>query len=141
MNKFILIITVFFLASPTLQAQSQDQTNRLLIEEYLQQSEKQKKIGLTMLAVGGGASLLGLVLAASSDDWDDVSFGGGIILMMAGATAMVVSVPILISSASKARQAAVLSVGTQTVRVINQKPYSNTYPALSISLPLNHAKK
>ena len=140
MKKLISLIAFFLLASPILKAQNED--NKLLIEEYLRQSEKQKKTGWTLIGAGAGAAALGLVLAASSDDWSDSSFGSGIILFVVGSASTVLGIPVLISSASKARKAGRLSLGTQTVRApIFQNSSWKIYPSLNFSVPLHSTKK
>lgn len=140
MRKFLLLSALLFLALPEIKAQTQD--NKLLIEEYLQQSEKQKKAGWTLIGVGAGAAALGLVIAASSDDWSDASFGSGIILFFAGSATTIIGIPVLISSASKARKAAQLSIGANSARMINPNGTSlKIYPALNFSIPLNSTKR
>jgi hypothetical protein len=140
MHKLILLLALFLSSLPNLQAQNQE--NRLLIEEYLQQSEKQKKAGITIMAVGAATAGLGLLLAATSNDWGNASFGGGIILFVGGSAAVIIGVPIIISSASKARKAAQLSIGTNSARVIHQHgTYSTFYPALNISFPINSTRR
>ncbi len=140
MTKTLIILILFILAAPKLIAQNLE--NKLLIEEYLRQSENQRKAGITMLAVGGSAATLGLLLAATSTDWDSAGFGGGIILFVAGSATAILSIPILVSSASKARKAAQLSVGTDSARVINSQGSTlKTYPTLNLSIPLNAIRR
>ena len=134
MNKLLLILALLFLALQQVKAQGQD--NTLLIEEYLRQSEKQKKTGITMLAVGGGAVVVGVLIAVTADGWDGV--GSGVIFSSVGIATALIGVPIIISSASKARKAAQLSLGANSARVINPNGSSITiYPALNLSIPLN----
>lgn len=140
MYKLGIMLAFFLLASPKLFAQNQD--NKLLIEEYLRQSEKQKKAGITMIAVGASAALIGTLLAASSDDWDDFSFGGGVILFTGGSAAAILGVPLIISSASKARKAAQLSLGANSARVIFPNGASRKiYPAIQLSIPINSSNR
>jgi hypothetical protein len=140
MTKFILLLALFLIAVPQLQAQNQD--NRQLIDEYLRQSESRKKTGITMLAIGGGAAGLGLILAFSSNSWYDSSFEAGALLSGVGLTLAIISVPVLVGSASSARKAAKLSVGADTAQVINPKgPSLQIYPALNLSIPLNSTNR
>lgn len=140
MSKFILLLALFLLAVPKLQAQNQD--NRLLIEEYLRQSESRKKTGITMMTIGAGAVGLGLILAVSSTSWDDSSFEAGTLLTGLGLTLAIISVPILVGSASSARKAAQLSVGANTAQVIDPNgSLLRVYPALNLSIPLNSTKR
>jgi len=140
MTKFILLLALFLIAVPQLQAQNQD--NRQLIDEYLRQSENRKKTGTTMLAIGGGAVGLGLILAFSSNSWYDSSFEAGTIITGLGLTLAVISVPVLVASASSARKAAQLSVGAKTAQMSNPNgPSLKVYPALNLSIPLNSTKR
>lgn len=117
---------------------AQQNQKQILLEDLIQQSEKQKKTGLTVMAIGGGAVGLGLVLAASSSDWSDGSFAGGIILAGAGSLAVLVGVPILAGSASKARKAAQLSL-TAVRTLPSQQTFNgpNVIPSLTFSIPLS----
>ncbi|OOG78632.1 hypothetical protein [Algoriphagus sp. A40] len=140
MYKIFLILAFFLLASPKLFAQNQE--NKLLIEEYLRQSESRKKTGITMMVIGAGTAGLGLILAAASNDWYSTAFGGGVIAFGLGSTATIISIPIIISSASSARKAAQLSIGANSVQVIKPNgPSANVYPALNFSIPLNPSKQ
>lgn len=95
-----------------------------------------------MLAIGGGAIGLGLILALSSNSWYDSSFEAGTILTGLGLTFAVISVPVFVASASSARKAAKLSVGADTAQVINPKgPSLQIYPALNLSIPLNSTNR
>jgi hypothetical protein len=140
MKKLILILA--FLLSPFPELFAQNQDNKLLIEEYLRQSENQRKAGIIMIGAGAGTAALGVLLAVFSNDWDSPAFGGGVILFVAGSASAIVGIPIIVSSASKARKAGQLSLVTDSARVINPNVSSfNIYPALKISVPLNSAKR
>jgi hypothetical protein len=140
MKQIIIILIFSCLILGTASAQNQE--NKLMIEEYLQQSEKQKKAGLIMIGAGAGTAGLGILLAANSNSFDSPAFGGGIILFLAGSASTVIGVPIIISSASKARKAAQLSIGAKTTQLfIPDNPSNQAYPTLNISIPLNSAKR
>lgn len=142
MNKFFLLIVAFLLVLPKTQAQ-QSQENKILIEEYLRQSENQKKTGLIMLGAGAGSVLLGTVLFGTA--WNSgSSFAGGAsaFFLVAGSISTLVSVPILVSSASNGRKAAKLGVGTTQLKAPSASGFSQkTYPSWIISIPLNSQKQ
>lgn len=121
---------------------SQEQATRLLIEEYLQQSEKQKKTGVILLSTGVGATLLGTVLFGIGwNDGSDVVGGGGVLLMTAGSIATLVSIPVLIGSASSGRKAGKFSLDLAQIEPLSPNVLRNQpYPALSFSFPLYSQK-
>ncbi|OYX22670.1 MAG: hypothetical protein B7Z16_04030 [Algoriphagus sp. 32-45-6] len=140
MKYFILAFLIGMLSFKPAFAQ-QDQ-KQILLEELIKQSENRKKTGLTMMAIGGGAVGLGLVLAASSSDWSDGSFAGGIILAGAGSLAVLAGIPILAGSASKARQAAQLSLTTVRALPPSQTLRGpTTIPSLTFSISLSSSKR
>ena len=140
MNKVFLILALLFTFLPKVQAQSLE--SKILIEEYIKRSEKQKKTGLILLGAGVGSVIIGTVLFGTG--WnDDSSFalGSGAVLFTAGSISTLVSIPVLISSASNGRKAAKLGIGT--ARLTEPLPngfYQKTYPALHFSIPFNSQK-
>ncbi len=141
MNKVILVIVAFLLFLPRTQAQ-QSQENKILIEEYLRQSEKQKKTGLIMLGAGAGSVLLGTVLFGTSwNSGSNLAGGAGIFLFTAGSISTLISIPILVSSASNGRKAAKLGIGTTQLTAPNSREGGQkTYPSWIISIPLTSQK-
>lgn len=132
---FLILFLGLVLLKPCLAQEAQDRT---YIQELVKQSEKQRSTGLKMMAFGGGAVALGLLLAASSDDWTDGAFGGGILLAGAGSLTALIGIPVLAGSANKARRAASLSITTARLAPV-QSVYrsSGAIPSLTFSLPLN----
>jgi hypothetical protein len=122
---------------------AQDSSNKILIEEYIKQSENQKKTGLIMLGAGLGATLIGTVMFGSAwSTGSEVVGVSGAILVTAGVISTLVSIPIIISSASKARKAGQLSLDLNTARVLTPGGNSpSIYPGLKLSVPLNSAKR
>lgn len=57
MTKIFIILASFLLVSPKLFAQNQEE--KLLMEEYIRQSENQRKTGLILLGAGLGAVAIG----------------------------------------------------------------------------------
>lgn len=95
-----------------------------------------------MMGAGAGAMALGLLIASSANDWDSPAFGGGFVLFFAGSASVIIGIPIIVSSASKARKAGQLSLGLNSARVIYQEgSFQTTYPALKFSVKLNSAKR
>ena len=141
MRKFFLVIVALLFFLPRLQAQ-QSQENKILIEEYLHQSEKQKKTGLIMLGAGAGSVLLGTVLFGTA--WNSGSnFAGGAsaFFLIAGSISTLVSIPVLVSSASNGRKAAKLGIGTTRLGASGSEGFNQkTYPTLNISIPLDSQK-
>jgi hypothetical protein len=141
MRKFFFVTAAFLLFLPRIQAQ-QSQETKILIEEYLRQSEKQKKTGLIMLGAGAGSVILGTVLFGTA--WNSGSnFAGGasVFLLTAGGISTLVSIPVLVSSASNGRKAAKLGIGTTRLEVPGSSVFlQKTYPTWSISIPLNSQK-
>lgn len=137
MNRLILVIVLLCFSFGKLHAQ--DSTNKILIEEYIKQSENQKKTGLIMLGAGVGATALGTVMFALAwSGGSEVLGGSGVVLFTAGAISTLVSIPIIISSASKARKAANLSIQSRSLPGIQPNGISSViYPALNLSIPLN----
>ncbi len=139
MSKFFLVIVAFLLFLPRIQAQE----NKILMEEYLRQSEKQKKTGLIMLGSGVGSVILGTILFGTA--WNSGSnFAGGAsaFFLVAGSISTLVSIPVLVSSASNGRKAAKLGIGTTRLATPSSSGLSQiTYPTWSISIPLNSQKR
>lgn len=137
MNRLILLIVLLFFSFGNLYAQ--DSTNKILIEEYIKQSENQKKTGLIMLGAGVGATALGTVMFALAwSGGSEVLGGSGVVLFTAGAISTLVSIPIIISSASKARKAAKLSIESRSLPGIQPNGISSViYPAINLSIPFN----
>lgn len=138
MKKLIflfLFISVSF-AKPVF---AQQDPNRILIEEYIRQSEKQRKTGLIMLGTGIGASILGTAMFGAA--WGGASeFVGvtGVTLMLTGTISTLVSIPVIVSSGLKGRKAGKLSLITAQIPQLG--PLSNSagyYSALSFSIPLS----
>jgi hypothetical protein len=142
MRKFFLIIVAFSLFLPRIQAQ-QSQENKILMEEYLRQSEKQKKTGLIMLGAGAGSVILGTVLFGTA--WNSGgNFAGGasVFLLTAGSISTLVSIPVIVSSASNGRKSAKLGIGTTQLVAPSSSGFSQkNYPTWSISVPLNSQKQ
>ena len=140
MAKFFLVLTLLLTFGSQVNAQSQER--KILIEEYLQRSEKQKKTGLIMLGTGVGSVILGTVLfGAGWNDGSEFAGGSGAVLIAAGSLSTLISIPILVSSAASGRKAAKLGIGTaQLGNPIPTGFYQKTYPALHFSIPLTPQK-
>ena len=140
MIKVFLVLSLFLAFLPQSNAQSQE--NKILIEEYLKRSEQQKKTGLILLGAGVGSVILGTVLfSAAWSNGSDVTGGAGVLLMTAGSISTLVSIPVLISSASNGRKAAKVGIGTARFSEPQQVGFlGKPFPALSITLPLNSQK-
>jgi hypothetical protein len=140
-NRLMPLIVLLCLSFGNLYAQ--DSSNKILIEEYIKQSENQKKTGLIMLGAGLGATLIGTVMFGSAwSTGSEVVGVSGAILVTAGVISTLVSIPIIISSASKARKAGQLSLDLNTARVLTPGGNSpSIYPGLKLSVPLNSAKR
>lgn len=139
----ILVLCIALLFGSSLELFAQDQETRFLIEEYTKQSEKQKKTGLIMLGAGVGATLIGTVLFGSAwSTGSEVVGVSGTLLGTAGVISTLVSIPIIVSSASKARKAGQLSLDLNTVRIITPGRNSPSgYPGLKLSVSLNSDKR
>jgi hypothetical protein len=124
----------------SLNVKAQNKDRDFLIKEYLQQSEKQKKTGISFFVVGSGMMALGLISLGVSNNLSDATIGIGYSLIMIGIPVTVVGLPIIISSASKARKAAQLSVGAQTVRTPTLRESQEIYPAITFTVNLNSSK-
>lgn len=133
-------LALLFLAQPIL---AQQDPNQFLIREHIKQSEKQKKTGIGMLGAGVGAVVIGSVLiGATLDGSSDFVDGTIAFLLVAGGISTLVSIPILISSASNGRKAGKLSIGlgqTQALQAPGFPP--KAYPTIGFSLPLNAQKR
>jgi len=141
MCKFLLVIVAFFLFLPRNQAQ-QSQENKILMEEYLRQSEKQKKTGLIMLGAGAGSLVLGTALFGAAWNNGGNAVGVASVLFLAGGSiSTLVSIPIIVSSASNGRKAAKLGIGTtQLSAPVTSGCPQKSYPTWNISIPLNSLK-
>ena len=140
MQKLLTLLALILIFSQTLKAQNAE--SKFLMEEYLRQSEKQKKTGLIMLGAGAGSVLLGTVLFGTT--WNSGSnFAGGAsaFFLVAGSISTLVSIPVLVSSASNGRKAAKLGIGmTQLAALGSMGGSQKTYPIWIISIPLNSQK-
>lgn len=141
MNRLTLLILLLCFSFGKLYAQ--DSSNKILIEEYIKQSENQKKTGLIMLGAGLGATVIGTVMFGSAwSTGSEVVGVSGAILVTAGVISTLVSIPIIISSASKARKAGQLSLDLNTARVLTPGGNSpSIYPGLKLSVSLNSDKR
>lgn len=141
MNKFLLLIVLLCFSFGKLYAQ--DSSNKILIEEYIKQSENQKKTGLIMLGAGLGATVIGTVMFGSAwSTGSEVVGVSGAILGTAGVISTLASIPIIVSSASKARKAGQLGLDLNTVRVLTPGGNSpSIYPGLKLSISLNTDKR
>jgi hypothetical protein len=135
MIKVTFFFSLIFMISLNLHAQ--DNGREFLIKEYLKQSEKQKKTGITFLLVGSGMMAVGIIATGISINSSDSGDGIGPYLIFVGIPITLIGVPIIISSASKARKAAQLSLGTQTVRGFTLPQTQKVYPALTFTINLN----
>ena len=138
MKKIILLLTL--LISGFQYSQAQDQGNRLLIEEYVQQSENQKRTGLAMVIAGSAAMGIGYLIAINAS-LDDTDFATGSFLLLGGGASILIGIPILISSGVKARRSAELSL--QATKIQNPLiPGSNSkvFPSIGISISPNTKK-
>mgnify|MGYP006980370911 CR=1 FL=1 len=92
-----------------------------------------------MLGAGLGSVVVGTILFGTGwSDGSDVAVGSGAILFTAGSISTLVSIPILISSASVARKGAKLSMGTSRISSVQSSGFSyRAYPVLSFSIPFN----
>ncbi|GMQ31313.1 hypothetical protein [Algoriphagus confluentis] len=136
--SFTLLFSLLF--QPAL---AQEDSRKLLVQEYIKQSERQKKTGIILLTSGVGATLLGTVLFGIGwGNGSDVAGGSGVMLMTAGSIATLVSIPILIGSASSARKAGKLSLDIAQIEPLHRmNAHFRGYPALKFSLPLNSQKR
>jgi hypothetical protein len=122
---------------------SQYQKNRILAEEYLRQSERQKKTGLIMLGAGVGATVAGTVMFFAAWGGASAAVGTtGVILFATGSVSTLASVPIIISSASNGRRAGKLSVSSEKSDLSQTLGKgAKFYPALNFSYPIYSRKK
>ena len=141
MNR--LTILIFLLCFSFGKLYAQDFSNKILIEEYIKQSENQKKTGLIMLGAGLGATVIGTAMFGSAWSTGSEVVGiSGAILVTAGVISTLVSIPIIVSSASKARKAGQLSLDLNTARVLTPGGNSaSIYPGLKLSVFLNSDKR
>lgn len=136
MAKTLIILAFFFWATPQLLAQSQE--NKVVIEEYIRQSDNQKKAGITMVIVGSVSTVLGVLLL--NETWYNENSTGtslGFIMTLGGSASTLIGIPIVISSGVKARSAAELSL--QAVRIqspIGPRRMIKAFPSLGISIPI-----
>lgn len=121
---------------------AQQEPNKLLVEEYIRQSETQKKTGLIMLGAGLASTIAGTSMFAAAWGGSSAAVGvSGVILFTAGSLSTLISIPVIISSASKGRKAAKMSfVSEKVVYFQNGGASSVTYPALSFSIPFRSFK-
>jgi uncharacterized membrane protein YkgB len=137
MYKTVLLIALFSFCFNNMYAQST--SNKPLIEEYLKQSERQKKTGLIMLGAGVGSTLIGTLLVANSFSSGSGASGySGVFLFTAWTLSTLISIPVIISSAYKARKAAKLSVGAQGFEGIRLDSNNQIiFPTLKLSIPIH----
>ncbi|WP_111671294.1 hypothetical protein [Algoriphagus litoralis] len=137
MAKFFLVLTIAFSFLSNVKAQNQE--SKILIQEYIKRSEQQKKTGLIMLGAGVGSVILGTVLfGVGWSDGNNAAGVSGVLLASAGSISTLVSIPILVSSASNGRKAAKLGISTSQIGDGLPTGFSTkTYPALSFSIPFN----
>jgi hypothetical protein len=118
---------------------AQSSSERILVEEYVKQSEKQKKTGLIMLGSGIGATILGTAMFGAG--WGEESgflLASGATLMLAGSISTLVSIPIIVSSATKAKKAAKLSLGIAKISsALPTGVVTQNYPSIHFSMPIN----
>lgn len=137
MKKMTFLLSILLLFALNLNAQNQDR--EFLIKEYLKKSEKQKKTGISVLVIGSGMVALGIIMGNSGESTSSTT-RIGYSFALVGTPVAIIGIPILISSASKARKAAQLSVGAQTVHMPNLQEIQRMYPSLTLSVQLNSAK-
>ncbi len=93
-----------------------------------------------MLGTGLGATILGTVMVGAAWGGGSEFVGAtGVVLMTAGTISTLVSIPVIVSSASKGRKAGKLSLVAATAPL--HRPPGNAagyYPAVSFSFPLTH---
>lgn len=139
-TRIIILLLALVLGSTSLFAQSD--TQRQLAADYLKQSEKHKKTGLIMLGSGIGATIVGTAMFGAA--WGGASeFVGvtGATLMLAGTISTLVSIPVIVSSASKGKKAGRLSLGASNISLAHPTGIaSQSYPSLNFSLPINQAR-
>lgn len=84
---------------------------------YLKKSTDQQKAGIFLLATGTTIFLSGLIVVQTTQETANFGFPdeGGYFLMLGGAALDAISIPLLMSSANNAREAAMLSLGNQTI--------------------------
>ncbi|MFN3999501.1 hypothetical protein [Algoriphagus sp.] len=140
MWKSLTLLALFLIFSQNLKAQNAE--SKFLIEEYLRQSEKQKKTGLIMLGAGAGSVILGTVLFGAGWNSGSTFAGGtGALLLASGSISTLVSIPVLVSSASNGRKAAKLGLGSTQIAAPSSRGIGPiTYPSWIISIPLNSQK-
>ena len=85
----------------------------------LEKSKSQKTAGWILLAGGAALGVTGAVVFANSDflSESDGNTDLGGFMMLGGSVAMLVSIPMFISSANNARKAATLTIGTQKLLI------------------------
>jgi hypothetical protein len=134
--RVIFLLLAFMIGSSPSFAQSD--TQKQLAADYLKQSEKHKKTGLIMLGSGIGATIAGTAMFGAA--WGGGSeFLGitGATLMLAGTISTLVSIPVIVSSASKGKKAGKLSLGMASIS--SAQPYgfvSQSYPSFNFSIPI-----
>ena len=141
MKKLLLLFFIFnLLLAKSLFAQQEP--NKLLVEEYVRQSETQKKTGLIMLGAGIASTIAGTSMFIAAWGGASAAVGtSGVILFTAGSISTIISIPVIISSAAKGRKAAKMSlVSEKVIYFQNQGASSDFYPALNFSIPIPSLK-
>jgi hypothetical protein len=141
MKKLLLLFFIFNLLLPK-SLFAQQEFNKLLIEEYIRQSETQKKTGLIMLGAGLVSTVAGTSMFLAAWGGASAAVGtSGVILFTAGSLSTLISIPVIISSAAKGRKAAKMSLVSEKVTYFqNEVASSASYPALSFSFPIHSLK-
>ena len=112
--KAILLVLAIALAT-NLYSQGSTNNKQMLLEK----SKSQKTAGWILLAGGAALGVTGAVVFANSDflSESDGNTDLGGFMMLGGSVAMLVSIPMFISSANNARKAATLTIGTQKLLI------------------------
>ena len=112
--KAILLVLTIALAT-NLYSQSSTNNKQMLLEK----SKSQKTAGWILLAGGAALGVTGAVVFANSEflSESDGNTDLGGFMMLGGSVAMLISIPMFISSANNARKAATLTIGTQKLLI------------------------
>jgi hypothetical protein len=112
---------------------------RILKEDYLQKSKRQKTTGLVLLGIGAAFTITGVVIINNNNDNvldpDQLAgAGAGAGVFLIGAVSTIVSIPFLISSASNKKKAMKFSTGFKMEKLRTDKmqsPLPSYYPAVA----------
>lgn len=140
--KKLLLLLVILTPLLTKSVFAQQEFNKLLVEEYVRQSQTQKKTGLIMLGAGIASTIAGTSMFIAAWGGASAAVGtSGVILFTAGSLSTIFSIPVIISSAAKGRKAAKMSlVSEKVIYFQNQGALSASYPALNFSIPFHSLK-